>query len=107
MVGKCHRLLERLFGVLPEGFLDLPVKMSGVRLSRCVWSNLACTRCFPRGDEARMGCGRQTRRRSWKYSRRTRYHRARVARPVPCTVGEQTGLLGDSKKQAAAFGGAT
>jgi hypothetical protein len=70
---KRKKRMQKAFGVNEFGQIDLPVKISNVRISRIVYGNeTGCSRCFPHGYETINSTISNTQR-SWKRFRRTRW----------------------------------
>lgn len=67
---KTIKALEKAFGVDEYGFVDYPVKISNVKVSRFI--NAGCPFCFPHGfEEGNSTIGKNTR--SWKCNRKKQY----------------------------------
>jgi len=68
------KVLGRRFGYTDEGFVDLPVLVSNVRIARIFAEHQGeCGRCFPHGFETSNATISKNRR-SWKNYRLRQYH---------------------------------
>jgi hypothetical protein len=67
------KYLKKKFGLNEEGFADIPVKYSNVKISRLInGEDMGCTYCFPHGqDTINSKWGKGTR--SWKLYRDNRW----------------------------------
>jgi hypothetical protein len=70
-----NRIFHRHYGTNDYGFSDVPVKISGIKISReivNVEEGPICTRCFPHGFEMRnSNCYNM--QRSWKTHRKNKF----------------------------------
>lgn len=67
------REFVRRYGVNKAGLVDLPVKISNVRVERVFAEGMGeCGRCFPHGFETSNASSKKNRR-SWKHYRKTQY----------------------------------
>ncbi len=71
---KTRRYLHELFGTDEYGLPDLPVKVSGIKITRAIQVADAgvCTFCFPHGPETKNSKW-HNQLRSWKKYRKTQY----------------------------------
>jgi len=68
-----NNVLARRFGVMEDGMVDLPVKISNVRISRILAEHRGeCGYCFPHGFENSNSRWKKDIR-SWKRYRKTQY----------------------------------
>lgn len=75
MKGLNNNIFHRNYGTNEYGFSDIPVKISGTKISREV-TNIEegpiCTRCFPHGFEMKNSHYYNSQR-NWKANRKTRF----------------------------------
>jgi hypothetical protein len=74
---KClnNKIFHRNYGTNDYGFSDIPIKLSGIKLSRDsvnIEKDPICTRCFPHGFEMRNS-HYYNGQRSWKVNRKTKF----------------------------------
>lgn len=72
-----NHTLEKRFGVTEEGFIDLPTKISNVRVARIfAEAHGECGFCFPHGIEKSNATVKKNTR-SWKFHRRNQFREHR------------------------------
>jgi len=70
---KKFKRLKKSFGINECGLIDLPKKISNIRISRILYGNeMGCSYCFPHGFETINSKGIKFQR-NWKKYRKTQW----------------------------------
>lgn len=70
---KKIKIIKRTFGVNDDKQIDLPKKISGIRISRILYGNeMGCSYCFPHGYEV-VNAKHTKYQKNWKKYRKTQW----------------------------------
>ena len=76
-----NRIFHRNYGTNDYGFSDIPIKISGIKLSRDsvnIEKGPICTYCFPHGFKM-SNSHYYNSQRSWKVNRKTKFKRSNIS----------------------------
>ena len=80
---KKQKQMQKAFGTNEFGFIDFPVKISNVQVSRIVYCKKECSFCFPHGWETSNSTRITNRQRNWKRFRKARWNPSEKERERP------------------------